>query len=103
VYGNLSKDKMSDIDPFKLIYHEMQMNGFQVDKWFNSKNFIKRWWIMKKVKNMFKNYPKFRIQKEFPLKDIFTAIDQYEHHMGEGKVILKPWGFNSSESLEKPL
>jgi NADPH:quinone reductase len=90
-YGNLSKDRVKDIDAFKLMYNDITIKGFMVNKWIREKYWFQKLWIIRKVRKLFRTSRQPNVVKEFELKDLQKAVEFYESNMTKGKVVIKPW------------
>lgn len=101
LYGNLSREKLSELDIFSYLSSEIVMKGFKLDEWIMSKNILGILCVIKKVKNLIHQNLSTQIQKEFDLKDVKEAIEYYEKNMSGGKVILRPWGVDQDEKPEE--
>lgn len=97
LYGNLSRQRVGDLDPFAIIGSEITMRGFLLNQWIEKKGIFKLLFLVNKIKKMMKDDLSSEIRKEFDLKDIKEAIEFYESNMSAGKVILKPWGVAEQE------
>jgi NADPH2:quinone reductase len=95
VYGNLSREKISEVDTFALIANKIELKGFLLNQWIETKGSIAILMMIRRVRKMLKSELSSEVQKEFDLKDIKEAIKYYENNMSAGKVILKPWGVDN--------
>jgi len=95
LYGNLSRAKVCEFEPFALFTKDIQIRGFLLNVWLESKNLLKIVNIIRKVKKMIRQNLSTEINKEFDLKDFKEAIEFYEKDMSRGKIILKPWGIEN--------
>ncbi|CAI2373145.1 unnamed protein product [Moneuplotes crassus] len=93
LYGNLSREAVSDIDCFSFMASEITLKCFKLDVWIASKNIFKLLGIVKKVKRLIKDNLSSKISRQYHLKDINEAVQYYEENMSKGKVLLKPWDF----------
>jgi NADPH:quinone reductase len=97
LYGNLSRQKISDLNVFCFLASEIVIKPFKLDQWLLSKNICSILCVIRKVKRLIRENLKTDIQREFDLRNIHEAIEFYQSNMSGGKVLLKPWGVEFSE------
>lgn len=95
LYGNLSRDKVSELDAFAIIANKIELRGFLLNQWIETKGTVSLLMMIRRVRKLLKGDLSSEVQKEFDLKDIKEAIVYYENNMSAGKVILKPWGLEN--------
>jgi NADPH:quinone reductase-like Zn-dependent oxidoreductase len=100
LYGNLSKNDVSDIDSFVLMGQSLTITGFFLGDYLQGKSLFGILRTINKVKKLFKKELSTNIQKKYHLKDIHEALEFYKNNMSGGKVIVKPWGVEE-ETTEK--
>ena len=100
LYGNLSRESLSEIDPFVLIGSQIIIRGWLLNQWIEKKNLFSLLMTIRKVRNMLKENLATEIQKEFDIKDIKAAKEYYEENMSKGKIILKPGGLQEDVQKE---
>ena len=86
LYGCLSRQPVSSIDPFALMGNEIILRGFLLNKWIETKNLLKLLLIIKKVKKMLRqnlstevNKVKIKIQlyiNPTPLKSMISRTSR---------------------------
>ena len=91
VYGSLSEDPISNVDPRDLIFHNKNITGFALGRWFKEQslqdigekfNFIQDM--------MMKNEIKTTVQNIVNLDNIHSALHSYIGNMSAGKIIFTP-------------
>ena len=91
VYGDLSGEKVGDIETMDLLFGNKVINSFMLVHWVESKSQITLLPIFYKIRKMINKTLKSHIAKKFPLEKVSEAIDYYINHMTEGKIIIENW------------
>ncbi|CDW81714.1 zinc-binding dehydrogenase family protein [Stylonychia lemnae] len=86
-YGNLSEQKMSGINTFKLIGLEIKIEGFLLPYWLKEKSTWALLGIMKASKPLLEEV---QIYKEYGFHQIKEAVEEYKANMSKGKILLRP-------------
>ncbi len=89
VYGGLSGEYCS-IDPTDLIFKEKKVKGFWLTKWLNEKSLLGKAKMFYGLRTLLKTSLSTVINKEYNLENINEAVEYYQKHMSEGKVLIKP-------------
>lgn len=90
VYGALSQQNCSLINPGNLIFERKRLEGLWLTTWIQQKNLFGQINLIRKVQNLVNNLYKSDIAGEYSLEEIQQAIDSYVANMSAGKVLIKP-------------
>lgn len=89
VYGGLSQEPAM-ANPAQLIFQGKVVDGFWLTSFLTRLNFLKFLKIWRRSQKLLSNDLKSEIRVQYPLKDIKTAVMDYQSQMTGGKVLIKP-------------
>jgi NADPH:quinone reductase-like Zn-dependent oxidoreductase len=77
-------------NPVQLIFHEKVLDGFWLTSFILQQNLLKLLRIWRRAQKLLATELKSEIRVQYPLKDIKTAVQDYQNQMTGGKVLIKP-------------
>jgi NADPH:quinone reductase-like Zn-dependent oxidoreductase len=89
VYGALSGDEIRVQIP-DLLFQEKSVEGFWLSDWIRTQNLIKLLWASRQALGMLGGTLKTEIRARYPLQKIHDALQDYQHQMTGGKVLITP-------------
>lgn len=90
VYGSLSKQPISGIDPSALIFSNKRIEGLWLQKWMKEKSSLSKWNLANRVLSLLPTILQTDVSQEFELGQVDEALEFYKKNMSRGKVLLKP-------------
>ncbi len=91
VYGALSEQACSSIDPIGLLFHDKKVAGFYLGNWLKSRNRLKIFQLARRVqKLLIERRIETKIQRRLGLDEAVAGLKQYVTHMTDGKVLITP-------------
>ena len=88
VYARLSGNPLQ-ADPTDLIRRNINITGFQLGNWLNSKSTLYKLRFLGRVKKEMHGALSSRIHRIFPMEEVNQAIALYKDKMSAGKVLLR--------------
>jgi NADPH:quinone reductase-like Zn-dependent oxidoreductase len=88
LYGNLSKEEVKFL-PTQLVREAKVMEGFFLGHWISEAGMMATLRNLIRARKMQAAGFRSRIREVYELKDLPSAIDQFETHMSSGKLILR--------------
>lgn len=88
VYGQLSEEKISGIDPIKTIFQNKRIEGWLLPYWLKTKGLWATMGVIKEAKKLISDVEINK--KQFGFHQIHEAIAYYRENMSAGKVLLTP-------------
>jgi NADPH:quinone reductase-like Zn-dependent oxidoreductase len=89
VYGALSL-KPPRLDPALLIFEGKRVEGFWLSSWLRSKNTLSLLRLAAKVQKLLAADLSTKIQARLPLTKLPHALQDYQNHMTDGKILFLP-------------
>ncbi len=86
-YARLSGEPIR-VDPGDLIRDEKRIIGFQLGNWMETKSILYKLRFINRVKKQMGVALTTRVNRQFPLEAVESAISLYREHMSDGKMIL---------------
>jgi NADPH:quinone reductase-like Zn-dependent oxidoreductase len=91
VYGALSGDPCSDIDPIELIFQEKSVSGFYLGTWLRRRGMLAILRAAGRVQRMLIDGSLHtKVQRRLTLDEAVDGLGQYLENMTEGKVLIMP-------------
>lgn len=91
VYGALSGEVCSEINPHGLIFHQKKVEGFYLPNWIAH---TWRWQLHQAASHIQKQIANgafhTHIRAQVSLEEAPTALEAYQHEMTLGKILIKP-------------
>jgi NADPH2:quinone reductase len=93
LYGALSEESCSNIDPIELIFHNKTVTGFYLTAWLRRRGILGTSRATRRVQRMLVDGRiETKIQRRLTFEDAVEGLKQYVEHMTEGKVLFMPQG-----------
>jgi NADPH2:quinone reductase len=89
VYGGLSEQACSNINPSELIFRGKTVTGFWLQSLMASKGMLAQKGMVDRVMKHLKECFAPTIKKSFSLGQYNTALKEYTANMGDGKIVFK--------------
>jgi NADPH:quinone reductase-like Zn-dependent oxidoreductase len=97
VYGALSQEGCSNIDPIGLVFHDKTVTGFFLGNWLDRRGSIGILRAAGRVQRMIiDGRIGTTVQRRLRLEEVVDGLLQYVGHMTDGKVLIMPHGFDSA-------
>jgi len=91
VYGALSEELCSGIDPIGLLFHQKCVSGFFLSDWLRERGRIAVFRAARRVQQMLiDGHIQTTIQRRLTLDEAVAGLKQYVDNMTEGKVLITP-------------
>jgi NADPH:quinone reductase-like Zn-dependent oxidoreductase len=91
VYGALSEEYCSDIDPIEVIFHDKTVTGFFLGTWIRRRGSLGILRATGRVQQMMiDGLIETRIQRRVGIDEAIDGLKQYVDHMTDGKVLILP-------------
>lgn len=91
VYGALSEEPCSQIDPVGLLFREKTVTGFYLAAWLRKQSRLSIFLKARRVQQMLiAGRIATGIQRKATLDEAVDALEQYVRHMTDGKVLINP-------------
>jgi len=91
VYGALSEEPCSGIDPIGLLFRDQTVTGFYLARWLRKQNRLSIFLKARRVQQMLiAGRIATGIERRASLDEAADAMKQYVHQMTDGKVIIHP-------------
>jgi NADPH:quinone reductase-like Zn-dependent oxidoreductase len=91
VYGALSEEACSNIDPVELIFRDKTITGFYLGQWLESRGLLSKLRATGSVQRLLiEGRIATKIQRLVGLDEAVEGLQQYANDMTEGKVVLTP-------------
>jgi NADPH:quinone reductase-like Zn-dependent oxidoreductase len=91
VYGALSQEPCSEIDPIQLIFQEKTVQGFYLGKWLGRRGLLGSIRAAGRVQRMLIEASiETRVHRCLALDEAIDGLRQYSEHMTQGKVLVMP-------------
>jgi NADPH:quinone reductase-like Zn-dependent oxidoreductase len=91
VYGALSEDACSNIDPIGLIFRDKSVRGFYLSDWLRRRGSLGILRAAGRVQRMLiDGRIQTRLQRKIALDNAREGLKQYVDHMTDGKVLIMP-------------
>jgi NADPH:quinone reductase-like Zn-dependent oxidoreductase len=94
VVGALSQDTCG-VDPRDFIFEGKTLNGFWLAEWFPSQSLFYQLYLGWRVQRLAAHEFKSDVRERVSLEEAAEALNRYEAHMTEGKVLILP-GLNAN-------
>jgi NADPH:quinone reductase-like Zn-dependent oxidoreductase len=92
VYGALSGDLCSNIDPIELIFQGKSVRGFYLGQWLRRRGTFGTLRAANRVQRMLVDGAiATTVQRRLSLEEAADGLQQYVDHMTEGKALIVPW------------
>jgi NADPH2:quinone reductase len=88
-YARLSGENIT-ADPVDLITEDKIIVGFQLGNWLHQQSLPSKLLFLRRVKKHLGRELRSTIRYRAPLKEVEAALEDYQQHMSQGKIILKP-------------
>ena len=91
LYGALSQEACSSIDPISVIFHDKTLTGFFLGNWLRKRGFIGVLRAASRVQRMLiDGRIETEIQRRLNLDEVVDGLQQYVTNMTDGKVLIMP-------------
>jgi NADPH:quinone reductase-like Zn-dependent oxidoreductase len=99
VYGALSEEACSNVDPIELIFRDKTVTGFYLGKWLWSRGMLGILRATGRVQRLLiDGRIQTKVQGRLTLDDAIDGLKRYVHNMTEGKVLITPHARTDGES-----
>ncbi len=88
IYGALSGEP-AQIDPSEPLFNAKTIDGFWLSTWFAKRGLLGAARAAVQIQTTLLDVTASPIQASYQLEDIHAALDRYQHHMSDGKVLLR--------------
>ena len=91
LYGALSEQPCTNIDPISVIFHEKTLTGFYLGNWLRDRGFLRLLRTISKVQRLLiERRIETTIQQRLALDEVVDGLLHYVSHMSDGKVLILP-------------
>jgi NADPH2:quinone reductase len=90
IYGELGREKVDNIVPASIIFHNKRIEGLMFQAWLRPKGKLGQWNAIKKAASLIPSVLRTDISAKYSLDNIEEAMLFYKKNMSKGKVILTP-------------
>jgi NADPH:quinone reductase-like Zn-dependent oxidoreductase len=89
VYGALSGDACSGLDPIQLIFERKRVHGFYLGTWLAGQSILRRIGTVRRSQAMIASGTlKTNVARRIPLPDLQAGLLDYAHRFSEGKAVI---------------
>ncbi|MEX0936894.1 MAG: zinc-binding dehydrogenase [Pirellulales bacterium] len=93
VYGALSEEACSDIDPLDLIFRRKQVQGFFLSDWLTARNRLRVLWTARRAQRLIgQGQIGTHIRRRLGLDEVVEGLLGYVDEMTAGKMLIVPHG-----------
>lgn len=91
LYGALSQAACSDIDPIGVVFHDKRIEGFYLGSWIRRRGLLRTLRAVSRVQRLVSDGVfDTPIQRNVGLDEAVLGLLQYQRHMTDGKVLIRP-------------
>ncbi|UCF69031.1 MAG: zinc-binding dehydrogenase [Acidobacteriota bacterium] len=93
VYGALSEQPCSGIDPIAVIFRDKRVQGFYLGAWLQKVGFLRRLRILSQVRRLIASgHLETVVQRQVGLESAVEALLEYLDRPTDGKILIRPHG-----------